>query len=95
MGKTRSPVYSGHGARPKVTDDADLGGFGYCKKHGKVFFPSRTRAKKFAKRKYPGDVMNAYKCGRWYHIGHLLPAAKRGIATRDGHKWIDDANALD
>lgn len=90
MGKTRSPQYPGRGMAPKFTNTATLGGIGYCDEHAKALFPSRVQAKKFMASRFPGEKMNAYRCAEreWlWHIGHLSPAAKRGLATRDGVHW--------
>lgn len=89
MGKTRKPRSPGHGMRPKVTPDKPApGGIGWCEDHQKVWFPSRRMAKQFLRYRFPAENMNIYRCEiGWWHIGHLLPLAKSGDATRDGLHW--------
>lgn len=90
MGKT-------HRARPTWGWDdpptpRQLGGYGYCKRHRKRFFRSRAAAKKFLRYRFAHEQMNIYRCGNrdLYHVGHLLPAVKLGLATRDGQRWLAD-----
>lgn len=48
----------------------------------KVRYPSRSAAKKAAKRIYPGDHLSAYRCGGSWHIGHLAPYVLSGEGPR-------------
>lgn len=85
MGKTWKPVI------PEQWEDPlpkYMSGFGMCKKHKKVWFGTRSQAKKFIRYRFAHERMNAYRCGRYWHIGHLVPAARAGLATRDGKTWL-------
>jgi hypothetical protein len=86
MAKTRRA--SSASKRGKATDDKYISSFGMCETHGKRFFYTRAAAKKFMRVRFPQEQMNVYRCGNWWHIGHLLPAAKQGKASRDGRTWL-------
>lgn len=52
---------------------------------------TRAQAKQFLKLRFPNSGMNVYECEftDWFHVGHLLPAARRGLSTRDGRRWLN------
>ena len=43
---------------------------GTCKRCGKQCYPSRAEAKKARKAVHPGEKMNVYPCGAYWHYGH-------------------------
>lgn len=50
---------------------------------GKVKYPSRAVAKSVARRVYPHDNrLRPYRCGEWWHLGHLAPAVLHGRYSR-------------
>lgn len=58
--------------------------WGRCPACGKLSFPDRKGAKKFARRKHPGEHMCAYRCDRdgmgdVWHIGHPPRGIVQGI----------------
>lgn len=55
---------------------------GSCPDCGKRSFTTRKAAKKAARRIGDGDHMSAYRCGGYWHIGHLPTAIIRGHLTR-------------
>lgn len=50
--------------------------------HGKMRYPSRKHAKEAARRLHIGEKLNAYKCGDYWHLGHLPPAITDGRLPR-------------
>jgi hypothetical protein len=54
-----------------------------CETCGKVRFRNRKAARARAKKLYPGDHMSTYKCGEYWHIGHIPWAVRRGVRARD------------
>lgn len=55
---------------------------GACPACGKLMFDSRKVAKAAARRAHPGERLNAYQCGDWWHYGHLMPYVKVGDTPR-------------
>jgi hypothetical protein len=53
-----------------------------CATCGKASFPSRKLAKQQARRVHPGEKMSEYRCGDWWHYGHLAPAIIAGAGDR-------------
>lgn len=51
-----------------------------CPDCGKVRYLTRSAAKK-ASRLY-GGKMSPYRCGEFWHCGHLPPQIRRGMAPR-------------
>ena len=51
---------------------------GTCPDCRKYQFETRRAARRAARSLYPGDVMRAYQCGQWWHIGHTPAAVRRG-----------------
>lgn len=77
MGRRR---HTAHWApeRPVTYRDA-----GPCDDCGKMRFESRKRAKEVIKSRHHNDsLMNAYRCGDYWHIGHQAPAIRRGDTSR-------------
>lgn len=57
---------------------------GACPTCGKVRHRSRRAARRFARRwhgKHSG--LRPYRCGRYFHLGHLADPIRHGDATRD------------
>ena len=52
---------------------------GTCSTCGKYQFETRKAARLAARSLYPADVMRAYRCGQWWHIGHSPEAVRRGL----------------
>lgn len=50
---------------------------------GKLRYTSRKRARAAARVKHPGMHLAAYRCGPYWHLGHLPQAAKCGLRARD------------
>lgn len=42
-----------------------------CPACGKRRYPTRKEARKWAKRLHPGKHMSPYRCGEFWHLGHL------------------------
>lgn len=57
---------------------------GRCGQHGKVNFTSRRAAMKTAKR-WRNELgrMSAFRCGQFWHLGHLPQKVKQGEIGRD------------
>lgn len=49
---------------------------------GKVKFLSKRDAKAWAKR-FPGERLSPYRCGDFWHLGHLPPAVRAGHLGRE------------
>jgi hypothetical protein len=47
---------------------------GRCGGCGKVNWASRSDAKRFAKQHHQGEHVRAYRCGDFWHLGHLTAA---------------------
>lgn len=60
---------------------------GRCDTCGKLRYATRAAAKKGIKSirgaGRSGGHLNAYKCGEFWHIGHLPPSVAAGEETRD------------
>jgi len=57
---------------------------GACPTCGKVRFTSRKDARAAGRRlKHTGDPLSAYRCGDYWHIGHLPTDIRRGVRSRD------------
>lgn len=56
-----------------------------CPTCGKRRFLSKTQAKQSARRMRRGGKprLNAYRCGDFWHLGHLPDVVRHGGATRD------------
>jgi hypothetical protein len=54
-----------------------------CPDCGKVRYLSRRHARARARVIKDGTHMNAYRCGDFWHLGHLPDAVRTGQATRD------------
>lgn len=60
------------------------GGAGECTSCGKLRFLTKAAAKRAASQlPHRQGRLNAYRCGDFWHIGHLPRAIARGLATRD------------
>lgn len=55
---------------------------GDCSTCGKLCFVSRKIAKNAAKRHHPEERLSVYRCGRYWHYGHLDYPVARGIKQR-------------
>lgn len=52
-----------------------------CPTCGKRRYLTRKTARQYARRNHPGDHLSAYKCGDFWHLGHLPDdVTKLGIA---------------
>jgi len=60
---------------------------GRCPDCGKVCYSSKAGARK-ARRAAPhrGEHMSIYRCGEYYHLGHLAPDVIAGIVGREVHR---------
>lgn len=54
-----------------------------CPDCGKLRYLSRRHARARARVIKDGTHMNAYRCGDFWHLGHLPPSVRTGDATRD------------
>lgn len=52
---------------------------GTCTTCGKRCYVTKRAAKTAARALHPGDHLNAYRCGPWWHLGHL----PRQVVTGD------------
>lgn len=52
--------------------------WGTCTTCGKTMYPSRKRAKEMAKKLFPADHLSPYRCGDYWHFGHLPRSVVRG-----------------
>ena len=55
---------------------------GTCPDCGKYRYVSKQAAKKTAKKLFPDDRLSPYRCGDYWHFGHLPYAVQRGINPR-------------
>lgn len=55
---------------------------GKCATCGKLSFLTRKAAKRWARRHRPGEHFNEYKCGDYWHYGHVFAATLRGERSR-------------
>lgn len=54
-----------------------------CEECGKIRYLSKNAAKRAAKRmRGRRGALNAYRCGEFWHLGHLPEAVKRGAIPR-------------
>lgn len=61
-----------------------VGSVGLCT-CGKQRYPSRRTAKAAARLRHPGDRLAAYRCGPFWHVGHLSETVTRGFLARDDY----------
>lgn len=59
--------------------NGDLGTCGTC---GKRIYASRQIAKRAMQRLYPEDRQSVYRCGDFYHFGHLPGVVRAGREAR-------------
>jgi hypothetical protein len=73
------------GKRSSVRDfEQRNGGAGECPECGKLRFLTKAAAKRAASQlRHRDGRLNAYRCGEFWHIGHLPRAIARGLASRD------------
>lgn len=57
-------------------------GLSTCPDCGKRRYGSRKDAKRAARARHPGDHLAEYRCGGFWHVGHLPQAAALGLAGR-------------
>lgn len=58
-----------------------------CGECGKVSYLSRAGARKARKAAaHRGEHMSVYRCGDYYHLGHLAPDVIAGIVGREVHR---------
>lgn len=55
---------------------------GTCRTCGKRCYLTKRAAKSFARWRFPGEHMSAYRCGEYWHVGHLPPGVRRGVVKR-------------
>lgn len=55
---------------------------GTCGECGKLCWTNKKVAKQAAKRNHPEEKMCVYRCGQWWHYGHLDYPVSRGIKAR-------------
>lgn len=55
---------------------------GTCTVCGKQTYASRQTAKRAMKRLYPEDRQSVYRCGDFYHFGHLPRVVRAGRESR-------------
>ena len=55
---------------------------GTCLTCGKKCYLTRKAARRDARRILPAEHLNAYQCGRYWHLGHLPAPVARGTETR-------------
>lgn len=53
---------------------------------GKERYVSRKTARHAAKANHPDAHLSPYRCGRYWHYGHLKKRVLEGSMTRDGQK---------
>ncbi|WP_306358324.1 MULTISPECIES: hypothetical protein [unclassified Nocardia] len=63
------------------------GYLGFCRDCGKAAFDTRRTARRYARRRYPGEAgLRAYPCprriGAW-HVGHLAPEIVSGAVSSE------------
>jgi len=66
-----------HAARPPRPHAA-----GRCDVCGKVAYPTKAAAKVARRRLHPGEAMSVYRCGCWWHLGHLPANVRTGDTDR-------------
>lgn len=59
-----------------------LGQLGTCVVCGKRSYASKQAAKRAMKRLYPEDRQSVYRCGDFYHFGHLPGVVRAGREAR-------------
>lgn len=55
---------------------------GTCRNCGKKCYLTRKAARRDARRILPGEHLNAYQCGPYWHLGHLPVPVARGAEGR-------------
>lgn len=55
---------------------------GRCPVCGKSRFFTKLAARRFARRVLPGETLNVYECGGFWHLGHLPSTVRRGMTAR-------------
>ena len=53
-----------------------------CPTCGKWCYLTRKTARQAARRKHPGHHLSAYRCGKFWHLGHLPDDITRGEVDR-------------
>lgn len=61
-----------------MRDSSGVLNAGRCADCGKANYETRAKAKKGAKVFHPDNPMRPYKCGQFWHIGHLSSSRRRG-----------------
>lgn len=69
-------------ARPADDPTRYSGGTGECPRCTKAAYATRKQAKTAAKRLFPGERLSVYRCGDYYHFGHLPTVVRRGETDR-------------
>ena len=54
----------------------------HCTTCGKRAYFTRKAAKRAARRIHPDQQLNAYRCGPYWHYGHLPNAVRFGVLPR-------------
>lgn len=55
---------------------------GTCGECGKRSYPTRDQARKASNAGQPSEHMSAYRCGDYWHVGHLPKAVRTGEVSR-------------
>jgi hypothetical protein len=58
---------------------------GICTECGKRIYTHKAHAKKAARVFHPGEHLAVYRCGEWWHYGHLPKPVREGKTTRSEH----------
>lgn len=66
---------------PHVSSGGLVGYAGHCKDCGKICFTSKRAAR--AARRSMHEQMSVYRCGPYWHLGHLPEVVRRGRLSRD------------
>lgn len=68
------------------------GGLGTCPDCGKMRHRSRSEAKQAARRQHPGQHLSQFRCGEFWHNGHVHPLRLAGNGTvAASHRTGDEA----
>lgn len=81
-------------ARKRKSDAIDPG-MGPCPEprcHGKIRYLTRTAARRRSRQLWPGNHFSEYRCGEFWHFGHLPPAIVAGRLSRDGFAEVVQRN---
>jgi hypothetical protein len=52
-----------------------------CRSCGKLCFRTRKEAKTYQRRYLRADHLNVYKCGDYFHLGHMPYLIARGVVS--------------